>query len=111
MLTFAYILFSHSSRLGVMCQSFFRCVAARVLLGGGKIGLGVGPLSRFPVPLRRGAFESARPKCAEFSAVRAYTVRGYTSPSRWPCDHFLHVSRTAARSEERRVGKECRSRW
>jgi hypothetical protein len=33
---------------------------------------------------------------AEFSGVWAYSVRGYTSPSRWPCDYFLHVSRTAA---------------
>ena len=47
-------------------------------------------------PIVPNAAESARPKCAEFSAVWAYSVRGYTSPSRWPCDHFLHVSRTAA---------------
>jgi hypothetical protein len=47
-------------------------------------------------PIVPNAAESARPKCAEFSGVRAYSVCGYTSPSRWPSDHFLHVSRTAA---------------
>jgi hypothetical protein len=74
---------------------------------GGAMEQGVGPLSRFPVPLHRGALpglsvlvpnaaESARLKIAKFSAVWAYSVCGYTSPSRWPYDHFLHVSRTAA---------------
>jgi hypothetical protein len=47
-------------------------------------------------PIVPNAAESAGPKIAEFLAVWAYSVRGYTSPSRWPCDHFLHVSRTAA---------------
>ena len=88
MFTHENILALHSNPLGVMCQSFFRCEAARVLLGGRKTGQGVGSLSRFPVPLRPKALpgfsvlvvpnaaESARPKCAEFSAVWAYTVRG-----------------------------------
>jgi hypothetical protein len=30
--------FPHSSHLGVMCRLFFRCEAARALLGGGKLG-------------------------------------------------------------------------
>jgi len=34
------------------------------------------PLSRFTVPLRPEAFESAGPMLAEFSAVWAYTVCG-----------------------------------
>ena len=55
-----------------------------------------GSLNRTFRPIVPNAAESARPKCAEFSAIRAYSVRGYTSPSRWACDHFLHVSRTAA---------------
>jgi hypothetical protein len=52
MFTHENILALHSNPLGVMCQSFFRCVAARVLSLGRKTGLGVGPLSRFPVLLR-----------------------------------------------------------
>jgi len=90
-----------------MCQSFFRCEAARVLLGGAKLGwesaLKSVPCSIAPEsltgtfrPIVPNAAESAWPKIAEFSAVWAYSVCGYTWPSRWPCDHFLHVSRTAA---------------
>jgi hypothetical protein len=54
---------------GDVSHHFFRCEAARVLLGGRTIALGVGPLSRFPVPLRREALP-------RLSAVWAYTVCG-----------------------------------
>src|SRR5690348_17694232 len=30
---------------------------------------------------------------------------------RLPADHVVHLQRAVDRSEERRVGKECRSRW
>ena len=90
-----------------MCQSFFRCVAARVLLGGAKLGwesaLKSVPCSIAPEsltgtfrPIVPNAAESARPKIAEISTVWAYSLYGHTPTSRWPCDHFLHVSRTAA---------------
>ena len=87
MLTFAYILFSHSSRLGVMCHHFFRCVAARVLLGGAKLGresalkpvhcsIAPGSLTGIFRPVVPNTAESARPKIADFSAVWAYSVCG-----------------------------------
>ena len=47
-------------------------------------------------PIVPNAAESARPKIAEISTVWAYSLYGHTPTSRWPCDHFLHVSRTAA---------------
>ena len=107
MFTHENILFSHSNPLGVMCQSFFRCEAARVLLGrqnwaGSRplkpvhCSIAPGSLTGTFRPIVPNAAESARLKHTEISAVWAYSVCGYTSPSRWPCDHFLHVSRTAA---------------
>src|ERR1019366_3292943 len=71
-----------------MCQSFFRCVAARVLSWGAQNWAGSRPLKPVPCSIAPGsltgtfrpivpnAAESAHPKIAEFSAVRAYTVRG-----------------------------------
>jgi hypothetical protein len=59
-----------------------------------------GSLSGTFRPIVPNAAESAGLKHTEISAVWAYSVCGYTSPSRWPCDHFLHVSRTAALSVE-----------
>src|ERR1035441_10132469 len=87
MFTHENILALHSNPLGVMCQSYFRCVAARVLLGGAKLGgesalkpvhcsIAPGSLTgvfRLIVP---NAAESVRPKHTEFSAVWAYTVCG-----------------------------------
>jgi hypothetical protein len=77
----------HSSRLGVMCQSFFRCVAARVLLGAAKRGwesalkpvpcsIAPGSLTGTFRPIVPNAAESARLKHTEISAVWAYSVCG-----------------------------------
>src|ERR1035437_2290333 len=63
-----------------MCQSFFRCEAARVLLGGGKTGQGVGSLSRFPVPLRR-------------EALPGFSVRLFPMPLRAPVQRSRNFRR------------------
>ena len=42
------------------------------------------------------------------------TLNNYAMPSQWKAnkvDWTLEPKRAALRSEERRVGKECRSRW
>src|SRR4051812_49839094 len=42
----------------------------------------------------------------------AWLIRlGLGYPGSLPIGHTAFVDRTASRSEERRVGKECRSRW
>ena len=85
----------------------FHCASNPTLLGAAKLGwesapksvhcsIAPGRLTGTFRPIVPNATESARPKHTEFSGVRAYSVCGYTSPSRWPCDYFLHVSRTAA---------------
>ena len=38
-------------------------------------------------------------------------LAGFSNYSRWVGKILSHHPGTAARSEERRVGKECRSRW
>ena len=87
MFTHENILLTHSNHLGVMCQSFFRCEAARVLLGGAKLGwesaLKSVPCSIAPEsltgtfrPIVPNTAESAGLKHTEFSAVWAYSVCG-----------------------------------
>jgi hypothetical protein len=87
MLTHDNILALYSNPLGVMCQSFFRCEAARVLLGGAKRGgesalkpvhcsIAPGSLTGIFRPIVPNAAESAHRKHAEFSGVRAYSVCG-----------------------------------
>jgi hypothetical protein len=87
MFTHENILALHSNPLGVMCQSFFRCEAARVLLGGAKLGgesalksvpcsIAPGSLTGIFRPIVPNAAESAGLMLAEFSAVGAYVVCG-----------------------------------
>src|SRR6266849_10091544 len=45
-------------------------------------------------------------------ALPISTPNGSRSPAtRWPTRRICEKSHSPARSEERRVGKECRSRW
>src|SRR2546425_2994301 len=57
-----------------------------------------------PILLRLSLAQSARPSpCRDCAASRRFAARRRTPPSATPGG--------SVRSEERRVGKECRSRW
>ncbi len=108
MLTFAYVPGASQFPFGGDVSVILPMRSSAGTLGGAQNWVGSRPLK--PVhcsiapgsltgtfrPIVPNAAESARLKHTEISAVWAYSVCGYTSPSRWPCDHFLHVSRTAA---------------
>src|ERR1041385_1511743 len=58
--------------------------------------------------------ESPRPperRLDSWKAIAAYLGRGVRTVQRWEREEGLPVHRLTHRSEERRVGKECRSRW
>ena len=58
-----------------------------------------------------GVWKNRRPGCEPFSSggPRLRQVAIGAEVARWA--HAQHIIRDTTRSEERRVGKECRSRW
>ena len=65
--------------------------------GGGKVGLGYGKAKEVPAAIQKGIEEA---KKNLFSVPLAGSTITHTI-----------LGERGARSEERRVGKECRSRW
>src|SRR2546422_6130746 len=77
--------------------------AACLLHTGPPWELGVARRCRAPaLPTQRTPFDREEPAVEGLSLATGFTAR---------CGDARSSERTQARSEERRVGKECRSRW
>src|SRR5256884_657423 len=101
------------------------CDGSRVVLGGKFLWAGQEKLfvrgvtyGTFRPGIEGSAFPSPRVVEQDFSLMSTNgvnAVRTYTAPPRWLLDIAhrcnLRVMVGLQRSEERRVGKECRSRW
>src|ERR1035438_5013594 len=136
MFTHENILALHSNPLGAMCHHFFRCVAARALIAAPNLMEGAAifftaarECLRSGVHPRRGE-KTYRPDFIEAGCMGGRRVcawgqarplnRGYavffrrigaTARSVPSCCAAVSTAGVSSRSEERRVGKECRSRW
>ena len=72
-------------------------------------------LAAIPTPVfwkdAEGRYRGCNQAFTEIMGLTPGQIRGKTVQDLWPCEHAAVYHEKDLRSEERRVGKECRSRW